>query len=131
MKKETLVSVLFYIAALYESVLGIAFLFGASSVFEWYGVTPPNHIGYVQFPAAILITFGLLYLAVARNQVANRNLIPYGMLLKVSYCGVVFYYWMTSELPSMWKPYAIFDLIFLLLFMWAYLSIRPENRVAV
>jgi hypothetical protein len=114
------IATLFYFGFLYDAVLGLGFLLFQNSVFEWFNVPPPNHPGYVQFPAALLITFSLLYLAVARNPVANRNLIPYGMLLKVSYCSVVFWHWFTAGLPGMWKPWAIFDLVFLALFWWAY-----------
>jgi hypothetical protein len=66
-----------------------------------------------EFPAALLIVFALMFLAVARNPVANRNLIPYGMLLKVSYCGVIFFHWFASGMPDMWKPFAVADLVFL------------------
>lgn len=128
MKRETLFSILFYIAALYDGVLGLAFLFAASTVFEWYAVTPPNHFGYVQFPAALLIVFAVLYFNIAKDLVRNRNLIFYGILLKVSYCSIVFYYWATSEIPNMWKPFAIFDLIFLIFFLLAYRGLRPVQE---
>lgn len=127
MKKQLLISLLFYLAALYDGILGLAFLFLAPSIYNWYGITPPNHYGYVHFPAALLIVFALLYFAVARNQFANRNLIPYGMLLKVSYCSVVFYYWALENIPQMWKPFAIYDLIFLILFGWAYWELRSVD----
>jgi len=84
-----------------------------------------NHFGYAQFPGALLIVFALMYLAIARRPVANRNLIPYGMLLKVSYCGVVFYHWLSAGIPGMWKPFAVIDLVFLILFAWAYRAIPP------
>ena len=38
---------LFVIAALYETVLGLAFLFFAGAIFQWFGVTPPNHPAYI------------------------------------------------------------------------------------
>jgi hypothetical protein len=117
---------LFYAAAVYDAVLGLAFLFAAPAVFEWCEVTPPNHFGYVQFPGALLIVFALMYLAIARKPVANRNLVPYGMLLKVSYCGVAFYHWIASGIPGMWKPFAVIDLLFLVLFVWAYRAISPD-----
>ncbi len=127
MRRESLFSVLFYAAAVYDAVLGLAFLFAAPAVFEWWGVTPPNHFGYVQFPAALLIVFALMFLAIAKRPAANRRLIPYGMLLKVSYCGVVFYHWISSGIPGMWKPFAIIDLVFLILFAWAYRAISPNR----
>jgi hypothetical protein len=117
------VSLLFVVAALYDGLLGLLFLFAGASVFQWFGVTPPNHWGYVQFPAALLIVFAIMFVMIAKNPVANRNLIPYGMLLKVSYCGVVFFYWFRTGIPGMWKPFAICDLVFLVLFVWAYRSL--------
>ena len=47
----------------------------------------------------------------------------YGIGLKVSYCGVVFWHWFTAGIPSMWKPFAVADLVFLVLFVWAYLRL--------
>jgi len=117
------VSVLFVVAALYDGLLGLFFLFAGASVFQWFGVTPPNHWGYVQFPAALLIVFAIMFAMVAKNPMANRNLIPYGMLLKLSYCGVVFFYWIKTGIPNMWKPFAFGDLVFLMLFGWAYRSL--------
>ena len=130
MKKEGTISLLFIIAALYDGVLGALFLFAGGRVFEWLQVTPPNHPGYVQFPAALLIVFALMFCAIARNPLANRNLIPYGMLLKVSYCSVVFFHWFATGIPNMWKPFAIFDLAFLGLFIWAYVSLREMTATS-
>ena len=121
------VSPLFVIAALYDGLLGLLFLFAGASAFQWFDVTPPNHWGYVQFPAALLIVFAILFAMVAKDPVANRNLIPYGMLLKVSYCGVVFFHWFTGGIPDMWKPFAICDLVFLGLFIWAYQSLAKRS----
>ena len=125
MKTHTWIAPMFYLSALYDGVLGLAFLFAASSVFDWFGVTPPNHYGYVHFPGALLITFGLLFLTVARDPAANRNLIPFGMLLKVSYCGVVLYHWVAAGIPGMWKPFFWFDLAFLAAFIVAYIQLKP------
>ena len=123
MKKSILV-MLFTIAALYDGLLGAGFLFSAEALFEGLQVTPPNHFGYVHFPAALLLVFALMYLAIARNPQGKRNLIPYGMLLKVSYCTVTGYHWFTAGLPGMWKPFIFFDLVFLGLFAWAYISLQ-------
>ena len=123
MKNNPKIFFLFVVAALYDGLLGLLFLFAANAVFQWLKVTPPNHLGYVQFPGALLVVFALMFLAVAMNPVKNRNLIPYGILLKVSYCTVVFFHWFTTGIPGMWKPFAIFDLIFMVLFIWAYMHL--------
>ena len=127
MKTKASIKVLFIVAAIYDGLLGAAFLFASSVLFEWFGVTPPNHYGYVHFPAALLIVFAAMYMAVALNPVRNRNLIPYGMLLKVSYCGVVLFHWVTAGVPGMWKPFCLFDLVFLIFFVRAWVVLRGEK----
>ena len=117
------ISALFAVAALYDGILGIVFLFASGAVFRWFEVTPPNHFGYVQFPAALLIIFGIMFLAVAIDPIKNRILIPYGILLKVAYCGVVSFYWITTGVPGMWKPFCLIDLGFLALFVWAWTAL--------
>jgi hypothetical protein len=121
--------VLFLLAAAYDGVLGLAFLLAHGAVFQWFNVTPPNHPGYVQFPAALLIVFAILFAAVARNPEANRNLIPYGMLLKVAFCGVAFWHWFQAGIPNMWKPWAITDFTFLVLFYAAYRRLAAEKAL--
>jgi hypothetical protein len=128
MKNKITIPVLFIVAALYDGLLGIIFLFAGAAVFQRFGVMPPNHPGYVQFPAALLITFSLMFVAIARSPIKNRNLIPYGIFLKASYCGVVFFHWFTGGIPGMWKPFCIFDLIFLILFVLAYMALREEKN---
>lgn len=120
------IKALFIVSAIYDGLLGVAFLFASGSLFQWFGVMPPNHPGYVQFPAALLIVFAVMFMAIAMQPIRNRNLIPYGILLKVSYCGVVMFHWLTAGLPRMWKPFCIADLIFLALFACAWTSLAKE-----
>jgi hypothetical protein len=124
MKNKTAISRVFIIAALYDGLLGIIFLLAAGTMFQLFQVTPPNHFGYVQFPALLLVVFAIMFLAIAKNPHRNRNLIPYGILLKISYCGIVFFYWFSADIPFMWKPFAVFDFVFLVLFSWAYVALR-------
>ena len=114
------IAALFWLAAAYDGLLGLVFLAWPGAPFEHFRVAPPNHPAYVQFPAALLIVFGIMFVMVARRPEANRNLIPYGVLLKVSYCGVAFWYWIRQGIPDMWKPFALADLVFLALFLAAY-----------
>ena len=55
--------------------------------------------------------------------VRNRSLIPYGMLLKVAYVAVTVRYWLVGELPWIWKPFTVIDVVMLVLFVWAYVAI--------
>ncbi len=130
MKSTSLVSVLYYIAALFDGVLGLAFLFAGPELFAAFGIPPLENWGYLQFSAALLIVFGLMFLAVARAPVANRNLIPYGMLLKLSFCSVAFYHWATVGVEDVWKQIAFVDLAFLALFFWSYRAIGKMVEAA-
>ena len=123
-----MIPLLFCVAAVYDGLLGLVGLFGTEWFFQTVGVTLPNHLGYVQFPAALLVVFALMFIAVARNPAKYRELIPYGMLLKVSYSGVVIYHWLTAGLPWVWKPFAVADVAFLLLFAWAYVRLGSRVR---
>ncbi len=121
---------LFYVSALYDGVLGIAFLFFWPRVFAMFNVTPPNHGGYVQFPALMLVMFGFLFLRIARDPDANRELINYGIGLKLSYSGLVFWHMAATGVPSMWVPFAWLDLGFVILYVIARMSPARHARAA-
>ena len=115
---------IFLLAAIYDGVLGIIFLFAPGLAFELFEVVPPNHFGYVQFPAILLMIFAAMFYRIAMNPVANRFLMLYGVALKGGYSGLVFYYMLTTGIPSMWVPWAWADLLFLVLFLvsWVYMG---------
>jgi hypothetical protein len=114
---EKLIKPFYIIAGLYDAVLGVAFLIAPASIFAMYEVMPPNHMAYVQFPALLLILFGIMFFRIAMDPEKNRDLILYGCGLKVSYCSMVFYYMATTGVPQMWVPWAYADLVFLVLFV--------------
>jgi len=121
---------LFWLAAAYDGVLGIIFLASPSWAFTQFDVAPPNHFGYVQFPAALLIIFALIFVAIARDPIVNRALIVYGILLKVAYCSIAGYYWLTTDIPVIWKPFVLADFVMLVLFIVAYGSLNVGSRGA-
>jgi hypothetical protein len=126
--KKLLVRILFILAAVYDGLLGLVFLFMSPDLFKCFGVTPPNHFGYVHFPAALLILFALMFAAVAVNPARNRNLILCGVGLKTAYCGVVLFHWLKAGLPAMWTPFFYCDLVFLALFAWAWLALAEAKE---
>ena len=127
MKAERAISIIFWASGIYDGVLGLIFLLTPAAMFARFGVTPPNHWGYVQFGAALLLIFGIMFVQVALKPAPNRNLIPYGILLKVAYTGTVVGYWFTSGLPDMWKPFAVLDAIFAVLFAWSWLRLGEPS----
>ena len=109
----------FVVAGLYDGILGLLFALVPYQLFKAANVPPPNHVGYVQFPALLLIIFAIMFFNIARNPLANRSLILYGILLKISYSGVVLFHWMSVNIPTIWVVFAFLDLIFLVLFVIA------------
>jgi hypothetical protein len=64
-----------------------------------------------------------MFFRIASNPIKNRELILYGVGLKVAYTGTVFWYQITQGIPFMWIPWAWADLVFLVLFLVAWKSI--------
>lgn len=124
----TAIKALFAIAAVYDGVLGVAFFLAPAALFERFDVPPVNHFGYVQFSALLLVMFGVIFAQIAMNPVGCRNLIPYGIWLKLSYSGLAFWYWSQTDIPWIWKPFAIADLVMLVLFVWAYVVLGKQPQ---
>jgi hypothetical protein len=118
---------LFAIAGIYDGLLGLAFLFFPKNLFRTFEVTPPNHWGYVKFPALLLILFAAMFFAIAKNPIRRRELMLYGCGLKLAYCGTVFWYQIRFGIPGMWIPWAWADLAFLILFAAAW--VRTASTV--
>jgi hypothetical protein len=116
---------LFIIAGLYDGILAVAFLLFATAIFQGFGVEPPNHLAYVKFPALLLLVFAAMFFRVACDPVKNRELILYGVGLKVAYSGTAFWYQITQGIPFMWIPWAWADLVLLVLFLVAWKSTGP------
>jgi hypothetical protein len=129
MTKST-ISTLFGIAGVYDFGIGIVFLFFGTQLFDLSGIPHPNHWGYVQFCSLMLMVFGSMFLAIAREPVSNRNLMPFGMLLKISYAGLVCFYWLTTGCPFLFKPFVVIDLGMLVLFAMAFIA-TAQRQAAV
>jgi hypothetical protein len=118
------IRILFTVGGLYDGLLGLSFLVAAPRIYTWMGITPPNHWGYIHFPAGILVIFGIMFLAIAARPVENRNLIVYGVLLKVCYVGTVAWHATHGGIPAMWTYFAVADTAFALLFVWSLVRLR-------
>jgi hypothetical protein len=127
MKSLQLVRILYFVASAYEALLGLAFIVAGPAIFAVAAITPPNHWGYVHFAAGTLVIFGLMFLTIARRPIENRNLIPYGVLLKVCYVATIGWHWYNGGLPDLWKYFALADAIFAVLFA---LSLVPLEAAA-
>ena len=121
-----LVRPLFLLAGVYDFLIGGVFLFWGRQLYDWATIPQPNHWSYIQFSAFLLMIFGVMFVMIARNPVKNHHLIPLGMLLKLSYSGLAGYYWMSTDIPTLFKPFAIIDAVMLALFFLAWTR-RPAS----
>jgi len=120
----------FAASAVYDGVVALVFLLFGPSIYDYMGITRPNHFGYIHFPALLLIVFAFMYGRIASDPTRWRDLIPYGIGLKVSYSLVVFYHWIAGGLPMLWIPFAWLNVIFVIFFVQAWRKTGPANRAA-
>lgn len=120
MKTHKLARYVFIAACIYDGLLGLAFLLVPRMVYDLFKVEYPNHMGYIQFPALLLIIFSIMFWDIAKDPEHNRNLIFYSILMKLAYASVVLAYWIGSYIPDMWKPFALADIVFAVLFYYVY-----------
>lgn len=130
MKSLTWIKAVFWTSALYDLLLGLAFLFAADALFERAGVPVPNHPGYIQFPALILVLFGIMFARIAQDPIGQRDCMLYGIGLKLAYSGVVLFHQFTGGVPSMWLPFAYIDILFLIGFLAAWTGTRTQPSTA-
>lgn len=110
---------LYGVAAVYDIVLGVLFLFFARWAFESMGVLDAYPVeGYIQLIGAFVLVLGIGYFLIWRGDLwRNRDLVLVGALYKLAYSGVAFYIAATAEVPHwlfVWG-FGVADAIFLLL----------------
>ncbi len=64
------------------------------------------------------------------DPVARRDTILYGVALKASYSGLVFWYQAHGGVPSLWIPWAWTDAAFLVLLLLGWFALRPRPAMA-
>ena len=59
--KTTWIKVAYGTSAVYDAVVTLAFLFFGMTFYDYFGIERPNHPGYLQFPALLILVFALMY----------------------------------------------------------------------
>ena len=128
---------LYGIAALYDMVLGIVFLFFGKWAFESLGILESYPVeGYIQLIGAFVLVLGIGYLLVWRGDLwRNRDLVLVGALYKLAYTGVGFYITLTAEAPHwlfVWG-FGVADAVFFVLMIECLYHLyrhRPDRELA-
>jgi hypothetical protein len=121
------VRIVLILCGIFDGVLGIIVAAAPAALFRAFGVTPPNHFGYVQFPALLLIIFAVIFFRAAADPVQRRDQILYGVALKASYSGLVFWYRLHGGVPSLWIPWAWVDAVSMVLLILCWRISSPPR----
>ncbi|HCQ67585.1 MAG TPA: hypothetical protein DIU07_21680 [Rhodobacteraceae bacterium] len=117
------IKILYVVAGLYDLILGFVYFFAHERLFTFFDVPSAGHPTYVEFPAILLVLFGVMFLQISSNPVRHRAMIPYGIGLKAAFSGLAFWYEFTVGVSDMWIPMAVIDLLFLTAFVLAWRSV--------
>lgn len=117
----------FFIAAVYDIVLGLAFLFAHPWLYGALGLALPTEPAYLHTAAAFVLVQGIMYVLVWGDMVRNRDLALAGAIYKAAYASVAFYHWTLGDLPHpLFGLFGIIDVGFLLLFVAFLGAVRNE-----
>jgi len=111
---------LFIIAAIYDVLLGVTFMFFAEAAFAALGIGDklPAIRGYLTLLGAFVLVIGMAYTLIARGDLRrNADLILVGTLYKLAYAGTAIYYWAQGHLPhvAFGAIFGIADAVFFVL----------------
>jgi hypothetical protein len=121
----------FLVGAAYDMIIGAVFFLAWRPIFESLAIEPPGHVSYLHITTAYVFVQGLGYWYVSRNIIRNLDLVRLGIVYKTIYVGLAAYYLMINQLlHAVFAWFAVFDLIFLILFVaclrWA--ASLPDAR---
>jgi hypothetical protein len=120
----------FMASAVYDIVLGIIFGLFYKLVYNAFETPLPNHAGYIQLISLYLLIFGIGFWFVAKNPAAHIGIIRLGILMKLAFIVVVVGHLIFDSVPGFYIPFAVIDLVFLVLF-WMSDSFVRRTALAV
>ncbi|HVQ22414.1 MAG TPA: hypothetical protein VMT36_04015 [Candidatus Saccharimonadia bacterium] len=119
----------FLVAALYDLLLGAAFVFAGEQLLSAIGMELPPHVAYIQLAAIFIFVQGLSYALVYRDPPGNLGIVRVGVAYKAAYAGLALWYLLIGLLPSVFfLPWAAIDVAFLVGFV---LFLRAAGRGTV
>ena len=131
--KEKYYRSLFALAAVYDVLVGITFLFFPVPAYAALGIREklPAFGGYLALLGAFVLVIGVAYFLIARGDLRrNVDLILVGTLYKLAYSATAFYYWLAGTVPHFVFVglFGVADAIFFLLMAECYLCLNRERK---
>ena len=122
---------LFLLVAVYDIILGIIFMFFTKSTFEFLGIPEklPEFDGYLTLIGVYVLILGIAYYLIYKGDLQkNRDLILIGVLYKLGYCAVTFYYFIIGDIPHVLflALFGVIDFIMFILMLECYYSIGKD-----
>lgn len=123
---------LFLLVAVYDIILGIIFMFFAKSIFKLLDIPEkfPEFDGYLTLIGVYVLILGIAYYLIYRGDLQkNRDLILIGVLYKLGYCAVTFYYFIIGNIPHILflALFGFIDFIMFLLMLECYNTLGKEE----
>lgn len=125
---------LFLLVAVYDIILGIIFMFFTKSTFELLGIPEklPEFDGYLTLIGVYVLILGIAYYLIYKGDLQkNRDLILIGILYKLGYCTVTFYYFIIGDIPHVLflALFGVIDFIMFILMAECYFTIKKKEPV--
>lgn len=126
--KDQFFRVLFLAAAIYDLILGIMFFFFYKPIYAYFNITLPTYPMYLQMAAAFVIAMGVGYYFIYKNLYRNIDLVKLGIVYKLVYSGLTSYFYFADLANITFFWLALFDAIFLVLFVWFLVYAQKNGR---
>jgi len=119
----------FLVAAAYDIVLGAAFTFLYKPILDVLDITAPDNTSYIHLAAVFVLVQGISYLFAYRNLQGNLDLVRVGIVYKLAYALVAFYYLAIGDLLHwVFLLFGVVDLVFMVFFIS---TVRAVQRAPV
>jgi hypothetical protein len=124
---------LFLIASVYDILLGIVFTLFYRSAFAFLKIsdTLPKFGGYLSLIGAFLFVIGIAYYLIYRGDlIKNKDLIFVGLLYKLAYCAIAFFYFAIGQVPHILfvSLFGVIDFIMFLLMTECYIFLSKISK---
>ncbi|MBN1539293.1 MAG: hypothetical protein JW939_04045 [Candidatus Thermoplasmatota archaeon] len=111
---------LYLVAALYDLILGLCFLFFWKPLMEMFDIPIPSNPAYLSASAMFIFLFGVLLFLIFLKPKGSFRMVIYSVCMKIGYAAVVLYYLVTRGADFVEWPFLVFaavDMVFAVLFI--------------
>ena len=116
------------LSAIYDGLLGFAFLFFSEQFFRVLGVETTADPVYVQLAAGLIAIMGLGFYLAWRNPLVNWDLVLLGMVFKAFYILLAVWAQFLGEIPHpIFLLFAVIDVFFFVILLHFLRDTRPAR----